>query len=62
MSYFEPRYDEAVQLRNRDNDEEYLNSRAARFDIEGVNVDGERVNDIFDYTLLDSIMEEIPGL
>lgn len=59
--YFEPRFDAAAQLRNRADDDQYINSRAARFDIEGVNIDGERVNDMLDYTFLDSIMEEIPG-
>lgn len=60
-SYFEPRYDSASQRQRRRDQEQYVLSRAARFDIEGINVTGHRELGAMDYNLLDSIMEQIPG-
>lgn len=60
-SYLEPRYDEASQQRNKRDDEQYVQSRSARFDIEGVDIDGKREGGALEYSFLDSIMEEIPG-
>lgn len=55
------RYDEASQRRSRRSNEQYLNSRSARFDIEGININGTREKGAMEYNLLDSIMEQIPG-
>ena len=55
------RYDEASQRRGRRSNEQYLNSRSARFDIEGININGTREQGAMDYNLLDSLMEQIPG-
>lgn len=55
------RYDEASQRQQRRNNDQYLNSRSARFDIEGININGTREQGAMEYNLLDSIMEQIPG-
>ena len=60
-SYFEPKYDAASQAQWRKDDEAYVQSRAARFDIEGINVNGTREQGAMDYNLLDNLMEQIPG-
>ena len=55
------RYDEASQRLKRLDREQYVYSRAARFDFEGININGTRDEGAMDYNLLDSIMEQIPG-
>jgi len=60
-TYFQPRFDSASQRKSNRDDEQYINSRAARFDIEGINVNGTRESGAMDYNMLDSLMEQIPG-
>jgi len=61
IDMLEVRYDEASQRKSRRNREQYLHSRSARFDFEGININGTREAGAMDYNLLDSIMEQIPG-
>ncbi|XP_057315550.1 uncharacterized protein LOC130656666 [Hydractinia symbiolongicarpus] len=53
--------DASSQRMTGKNETEYLMSRAARFDIEGITIDKRRSNSPMNYNLLDSLMEEIPG-
>ena len=60
-SYLQLVDDIVAQKHNKFTREQYQNSRAANFDLSGVDVNGERVNGPLDYTFLDKIMSEIPG-
>ncbi|XP_066927101.1 uncharacterized protein [Clytia hemisphaerica] len=60
-SYLKPIMDPHSQKMNGWNDEKFLNTRAIRFNIEGVDRNGKWRDHPQTYNLMDEMMEEIPG-
>jgi len=60
-SSLQPILDPHAQKMNLWDDEKFLTQRAIRFDLEGVDINGRWKSKPHTYTLLDSLMEEIPG-